>query len=181
MAKKQRCEIELNHNGTPQAFSFNAAISDPALCDLFMSEFAPLGLATHEKRELSRRDREQLCRFRNLDCDDVKKHAAKFIKTLNKVSPGATVVINASDVAAYVCLAVIYSGNVPSHVQLQFELSDVPVKLFPKDLVTTSMPDNVDINFCPLEDSWLNRFQSVCELPAHMESKSKRRHVRSAA
>lgn len=181
MAKKQRCEIELLHNGTPQAFSFNADIYDPALCDLFMSEFTPLGLASHEKRELSRRDREQLCRFRNLDCEDVKKHAKKFIKTISKMQPGTQIRINASDVAAYVCLAAIYSGDVPDHVELCFELTNIPVKLFPKDLVQTGIPDNVDLNFSSPENSWLNRFQSVCELPPHMSPKSSRRRTRTAA
>lgn len=180
MAKKQRCEIEMHHNGKPQAISFSAAISDPHLCDLLMSEFAPLGLASHEKRELSRRDREQLCRFRNLETNDVKKHASKFLKAVAKIRAGSEVVISASDVGAYVCLAAIYSGELPDHITLSFRLKDIPVKLFPKELVRTDMPHNVDIDVYSEEDSWINRFQTICELPAHMEAKSRRR-VRAAA
>lgn len=179
MAKKQRCEIELLKNGTPQAFSFHAAIPEAVLCDMLMSEFKPLGLATHEKRELSLKDRQNLCRFRNLDCDDVKKHADKFLKTLSKMRPGTLVHVNASDVAAYVCLAAIYSGDVPDHVELHFELTDVPVKLFPEHLVMAQIPENVALNLSAAEHSWLNRFQSVCELPKHMSSKPRR--IRAAA
>lgn len=180
MAKKQRCEIELLRDGTPEAFSFNAAIPETLFCDMFMSEFAPLGLATHEKRELSLKDREQLCRFRNLDCDDVKKHATKFVKAISKLKTGTRVHVNASDVAAYVCLAAIYSGDMPDHLDISFELSEVPAKLFPEHLVKSHIPDNVVLNLSAPEHSWLARFQSVCELPSHMAPKVQRR-ARAAA
>ena len=177
MPKKQRCEIELHHNGKPEAISFSAAISDPHLCDLLMSEFTPLGLATHEKRELSRRDREQLCRFRNLDNNDLKKHATKVLKAFSKISSGSEVVISASDVGAYVCLAAIYSGELPDHITLSFKLKDIPVKLFPKELVHTGMPHNVDIDVYSEENSWISRFQTFCELPSHMSPKARRQRA----
>lgn len=181
MAKKQRCEIELLRDGRPQALSFNAAIPETLLCDMFMSEFAPLGLATHEKREMSLKDREQLCRFRNLDCNDVQKHATKLLKTISKLKTGTCVHINASDVAAYVCLAAIYSGDMPEHLEICFELSDVPAKLFPEHLVKSRIPDNVVLNLNSPENSWLARFQSVCELPSHMAPTKSQRRIRAAA
>lgn len=174
MAKKQRCEIEFVRNGNPEAYCFEASIPEPLLCDMLMSEFAPLGLALHEKRRLSLKDRENLCRFRKVSATDLTRHAYKFLKTLNKLSPGSQVVVNASDVAAYVCLTAIYSGDMPEHVEVSFVLTNVPVKLFPEDLVVASIPDNVALNLVAEESSWLSQFQSVCELPKHMSPKAKR-------
>ncbi len=171
MAKKQRCEIEFVNNGTSKAFSFKTEIPETLLCDMLMSEFAPLGLRTHEKRNLSLKDRQHLCRFSKLDGQDIRRHAERFLKTLSKLRPGTQVHVNAKDVAAYVCLAAIFSGDVPEHVEIVFELSEVPVKLFPKELVCAEMPANVDLSFISPQDSWLNQFQSICEMPSHLVSK----------
>lgn len=180
MAKTQRCEIEFTKDGTSNAYSFKAEIPETVLCDMLMNEFAPLGLATHEKRELSLKDRQNLCRFRNLDDDNIRHHADQFLKKLSKMRPGTQVTVNAKDVAAYVCLAAIYSGDVPEHIELNFELSEVPVKLFPENLVCAEMPDNVALSFCEPKDTWLERFQSICEVPAHIAPRKNSRQ-RAAA
>jgi hypothetical protein len=182
MAKKQRCEIELVQNGTLKALSFNAQIPDTLLCDMFMSTFSPLGLAGHEKREMSLKDRENLCRFKNLDHEDIKRHAHKLLKTITKIKPGTQVHINAKDVAAYVCLAAIFSGDMPDHIELTFELAEVPIKLFPETLVAAKMPTNVDVTFASPQESWLGRFQSICEIPPHLsQSRKVGRRLRTAA
>lgn len=172
MAKKQRCEIEFVNNGTSKAFSFKTEIPEAVFCDMLMSEFTPLGLQTHEKRNLSLKDRQQLCRFSKLDGKDIRRHADKFLKTLSKLRPGTQIHVNAKDVAAYVCLAAIFSGEVPEHIDIDFKLSDVPVKLFPKELVCAEMPDNVALNLVAAEDSWLNQFQSFCEMPPYLLGKA---------
>jgi hypothetical protein len=73
-----------------------------------------------------------------------------------------TLVIEAHDYGAYICLAALYSGKLPEGKKIEFHFEGSPLALFPKSLLKNS-PKSFDhkIVFRVSENSWLSPFSTL--------------------
>lgn len=144
----------------------------PELCismaDTLMSEFSHLGLSHEEKNKLSRQHREYFCAFKLLREKDIKKSRQELIKLLKDFRNEA-LVIRASEAGALVCLAAIFSGQLPQNVEWRFELEEIPLPLFPKELVKScSAAQSFEISFKYKEGGALKPFPSLKKAPSYL-------------
>ena len=146
-----------------KAFKYNLEVPCPEVSDTLMNQFRGLGLSEEEKRDLTLNHRKKIFFFQNLKTQQIVKNSNQFIKELKKYKD-ENLVIKASGEAAYICLAAIYSGKVPAHTNWKFELSSVPLGLFPKELVKTEA-SRVDICLELQKDCWLKPFKTLYSAP----------------
>ncbi len=126
-----------------------------------MSSFDFLNFSPEEKKQLSTRHRRVLNNYRQINPFALNVDARELIEQINKCK-SSTLVIEAHDYGAYICLAALYSGKLPADKKIEFHFESSPLALFPKSLLKNS-PKNQDhkIVFRVCESSWLSPFSTL--------------------
>ncbi len=158
---------------------FDVPVQKLEMDQTFMRSFKALHLSEEEKREFSLKQREEIKQYQSIKRSILKEYASEFISQLKKQTD-ETYSVEASGIGAYICLAAIVSGELPASKKYNFYFSDVPLNLFPKQLVkNTKTNGSVQIHIQE-EDSWLKKFKSLTEVPDHLSCIKKRIHNEAA-
>lgn len=126
-----------------------------------MSSFDFLNFSIEEKKQLSNRHRRELNNYRHINPFALNLDAKELIDQIVKCK-SQNLVIEAHDYGAYICLAALYSGKLPSNKKIEFQFEGAPLALFPKNLLKNP-PKNTHhkILFRVCEDSWLSPFSTL--------------------
>ncbi len=170
--KKNLCaDIQVKKQGRKKAiknFKFNLPEKEITIADTLMSEFSHLGLSSIEKNKLSRQHREYFCSFKFLKESEIKKMRAALVRDL-KPFKDESLVISASEGGALICLAAIFSGELPQNVDWRFELEELALPLFPKELIKNySAAQSFEITFKYHEKGFIKSFPSLRKAPGYM-------------
>lgn len=126
-----------------------------------MSTFEYLKLSPEEKKQLSARHRRVLNNYRQINPFALNIDARELIEQIKKCK-SSTLVIEAHDYGAYICLAALYSGKLPTDKKIEFNFEGSPLALFPKSLLkNTPKSRGHKIVFRVGEDSWLSPFSTL--------------------
>lgn len=131
------------------------------ICDSMMASFEKLNFSAEEKKHLSRSHRKMINYYRHISPFSLNTDAKQLILAINQ-SKESSVVIEANNYGAYVCLAALYSGKLSADKKIEFILEKAPLALFPKAFMK-SEPKNSHhkIVFRLSEDCWLSPFSSL--------------------
>ncbi|WP_419172991.1 hypothetical protein [Halobacteriovorax sp.] len=159
-------KIKVKGAGADVLYKF--VTKEPTLDEIMMTNFRDLQFSEEEKRVLTAKNRRDIYRFQHLNQKEISKYATNLL-TLIKKSKKDRVQVETDHAGTLICLALIYSGKIPSHIDVHFKLKSAPLSLFPKQLAKNRFPGhNVSISICNSE-SWLTDFRSLQKVPDHIE------------
>jgi hypothetical protein len=145
----------------------------------FMRSFKGLQLSEEEKREFSKSHREEIKQYQNIKRAVLKEYATEFISQVKKQKDN-NFTVQATGIGAYICLAAIVSGKLPESKKFEFHFSEVPLNLFPKQLVKeTKSNGSIQIHLED-ENTWLRKFKSLTSVPKHLSFMKNKIHQRAA-
>lgn len=126
-----------------------------------MASFDFLNFSAEEKKQLSTKHRQMLNNYRQINPFALNIDALEFIDQVSKCKSNS-IVIEAHDYGAYICLAALYSGKLPANKKIEFVIQGAPLALFPKTLIK-SPPKNLNhkIVFRVSENCWLSPFSTL--------------------
>ncbi len=125
-----------------------------------MSAFDYLKLDPEEKKHLSKRHRDLLYSYRQINPFTLNADAQKLIDQIISCR-GNKLKIEANDYGAYICLAALYSGKLPADKSIEFLFEKSPLALFPKSLLKGEKSSAHKITYLLSEDCWLKPFSSL--------------------
>nr|BDT29221.1 hypothetical protein BHI3_26870 [Bacteriovorax sp. HI3] len=125
-----------------------------------MSSFDFLNLNPDEKKQLSSRHRKMLNNYRHINPFALNVDAQEFVESIAKCKSDK-IIIHANDYGAYICLAALYSGKIPSDKKIEFHFESSPLALFPKTFLKNTPKTDHKIVFHVQEDSWLGPFSTL--------------------
>ena len=126
-----------------------------------MSSFDFLKFSTEEKKQLSTQHRRILNNYRQISPFALNLAASELIQQIVKCK-STTLIIEAHDYGAYICLAALYSGKLPSNKKIEFYFEGSPLALFPKSLLKNSHKNHDHkIIFRVCDDCWLTPFSTL--------------------
>lgn len=129
--------------------------------EMMMSSFHFLNFSEDEKKQLSSSHRRLLTHYKHINLFQLNKDSGEFLRLVKKCKL-AHLIIEAHDYGAYICLAALYSGKLPTDKKIEFHLASSPIALFPKALMKTTLKKNHHrIIFSLTESSWLNSFSTL--------------------
>lgn len=135
-----------------------------------MSSFSSLNLSDEEKSKLTQDHRKYLCHFNYIQEKDLKKAQRELVLALKKLQ-NDSLVIRANEFGAYVCLAAIFSGELPTGVDWRFELEEFALPLFPKNLVKNKHAGHLyEIALKYSSNGWVGPFPSLRKVPDFMDT-----------
>jgi len=155
--KKNRSDRERKN------FTFKLNKSGPLIKDHFTTQFDALHLNIKEEKCLTQDHLYELKFFINIEEDDF-LHAMDALHKNLLAYYDERVIVEASSTGAFLCLACILSGKLPRYQDWTFELSELPLALFPVHLIKAPefLSDfNVHFNFHP--KSWMNALPCLKE------------------
>lgn len=125
-----------------------------------MSAFDFLNFSAEEKKHLSKRHRNILNSYRQINPFALNADAQKLIDQICK-SKQHKLRIEAHDYGAYICLAALFSGKLPDDKFIEFVFEKSPLALFPKTLLKGHKAQSHKIIFRLSDDCWLKPFSSL--------------------
>lgn len=125
-----------------------------------MSSFDFLNFSTEEKKMLSSRHRKMLNNYRSINPFALNVDARELIDHIEKCK-SSTMIIEAYDYGAYICLAALYSGKIPANKKIEFRFEGAPIALFPKAFLKNRPKTPHKIVFRVPESCWLSPFRSL--------------------
>ncbi|MCR9203403.1 MAG: hypothetical protein NXH75_02420 [Halobacteriovoraceae bacterium] len=150
---------------------FHHPKNDIPLSATLMSSFNDLGFTTEEKTKLTQEYRKHLRAYQHVKNTEIKKAQKELIGALKKLKE-ESVVIKANDFGAFICLAAIFSGELPSNVDWRFEFEEFALPLFPENLIKNKAAcQSFDIALKYSSKSWISLFPSLRRVPAFMGPK----------
>jgi len=154
-------------------YTFEIEKDGPFITETFTSQLKELPLNSKEKKNLSQNNRYELKFFKSIEEDDLHGVIDDFVNGL-KSYYGKPMVVEASSTGAFLCLAAILSGKLPENQNWTFELTDLPVAVFPQNLIKSpSALDHFHINFQFHPNSWMNSFPTLKKAPQTINSSLK--------
>lgn len=139
------------------------------MTEILMSHFSHLELSHEEKKNLTFKHRELIAQIENIPAKQIQKYSNALVNELKQFK-NKSVTIKASHLGAYICLSAIFSGKVPVENDWQFELSSVPLKLFPEMLVKENRAAlSQSIHFQMEKDCWMKPFKSLYACPEYLQ------------
>ncbi len=164
-----------------KSVSYRLPQRDFSVSETLMKEFQSLELSDEEKGKLSRSHRKTMCNYTHLSEGDIANYRNQLIKELSQYTDERLVIV-ASEMGAFICLAAIFSGELPQNVNWHFELKEFAPPLFPKNLVKKkSAGQSYDISLKFSRDGWIRPFPTLCKVPSYMHLNSTIDHEELAA
>jgi hypothetical protein len=150
-----------NHDEKKTLMSYYAEPLETAFDQTIMSSWDFLNFSVEEKKQLSSRHRKMLNSYRHINPFTLNVDAQELIGQIKKCKSNH-MVIEASDYGAYICLAALYSGKLPSNKKIEFHFAGSPLALFPKKMMKSN-PKNIEhkIVFNVKESCWLAPFSTL--------------------
>jgi hypothetical protein len=141
--------------------SYNTQPLEAGFDQTMMSSFDFLNFSAEEKKQLSTRHRKVLNHYRQISPFALNADAKALIDQIVKCKSD-TLVIEAHDYGAYICIAALFSGKLPTTKKIEFHFEASPLALFPKALLKNAHK-NFDhkIVFKVSENSWLSPFSTL--------------------
>lgn len=159
-------KIKVKGAGANVIYKFDTV--EPCLNEVMMTNFTHLDFSEEEKRLLTANIRKDIFKFEHLSEKDIKKYSNDLLSLIKKVDSDR-IQIESNDAGCFICLALIYSGKIPSHIEVHFKLKSIPLALFPKSLVKNKIPQHgISISLCNSE-SWIREFRSLQVKPKFIE------------
>lgn len=126
-----------------------------------MSSWDFLNFSNEEKKMLSTKHRKMLNNYRHINPFALNVDAQELVEQIKKCK-SETMVIEAHDYGAYICLAALYSGKLPTNKKIEFQFAGSPIALFPKTMMKSS-PKSLEhkIVFRVKENCWLAPFSTL--------------------
>jgi len=151
-------------------FDFKIPKKEIPLSDMLMCHFSDLGLSTAEKQSFKQEYRKELCYLKSLDSSYLESSCRALLNELSSPQlKNKSLTIKANSYGTFVCLAAIFSGEIPGHVEIKFELDECLLPLFPKSFVKDSgAAHSFPISFRYCEKSWIKPFPSLRRSPKFM-------------
>lgn len=141
--------------------------SRPHVGQTLMVNFKRFNLSEQEKKQLSHKHREQIVAFQTVNDELMNKYTDRLIRLI-KHKDVESAQVEASDFGAFICLAALYSGKFPKDTPVEFQLTSLPLSLFPEKWVfDVELGPEVDIHFAS-DISWQGQFRSFAEPPQHL-------------
>ena len=149
------------HSEKKTLMSYYAEPLEAGFDQTIMASFDFLNFSAEEKKQLSSRHRKMLNNYRHINPFALNVDAKELVDQITKCK-SQSIVIEAHDYGAYICLAALYSGKLPSNKKIEFHFEGSPLALFPKTLLKTQ-PKNIDhkIVFRVQESCWLSPFSTL--------------------
>ncbi|MBY0412608.1 MAG: hypothetical protein K2Q18_00510 [Bdellovibrionales bacterium] len=149
------------HSEKKTLMSYYNESMDAGFENTIMSSFDFLNFSAEEKKQLSTRHRKMLNNYRSINPFALNLDAKELVEQIEKCK-ASTLIIEANDYGAYICLAALYSGKLPSNKKIEFHFEGAPLALFPKAFLK-SQPKNSQhkIIFRVRENCWLSPFRSL--------------------
>lgn len=126
-----------------------------------MSAFDFLNLTAEEKKQLSKKHRDLLSSYHQINPFMLNADAHTFVEEVTQCK-GKKIRIEAHAYGAYICLAALYSGKLPADKTFEFVFEKAPLALFPKTLVKGSSDYRHKIIMQVSDDCWLKPFSTLC-------------------
>jgi hypothetical protein len=170
-------QVSIKRSGdtaSSKSYQFEFPSREISLSDTFMSHFKELKLTSKEKKLFKQEYREAICNLKNIDQSFFIESYKSLIKNLTKQSERDEVLtIKADALGSFICLAAIFSGEIPAHSDWRFELDECPLPLFPKELIKVSGASHLfNISFRCSDKSWIKPFPSLRKSPSYMSFQS---------
>ena len=126
-----------------------------------MASWDFLNFSDEEKKQLSTKHRKMLNNYRHINPFALNVDAQDLIEQIKKCK-SQQMVIEAHDYGAYICLAALYSGKLPTNKKIEFQFAASPIALFPKTMLKNA-PKNIEhkIVFNVQENCWLTPFNTL--------------------
>lgn len=133
-----------------------------------MCHFQNIGLSHQEKQRLSSCDRERIYYFLKLAEEKLEEYGQSFIDRIQK-SAKKKCTIKADGFGAYIVLAALHSGNMPSKNNVCFEIENSPISLFPKKMIKKRKP-GFDLKVVAGGRDWLEPYSTLTSPPSFIKS-----------
>ncbi|MBT6324417.1 MAG: hypothetical protein HOJ35_00455 [Bdellovibrionales bacterium] len=132
------------------------------LTEKFIYRFKSLKMCKNEKKKLSSHHREFLYGYKNIDINQINQFVDSLAKKIDMYQ-NSKINIKGNHVGALICLAYILSKKHNSNKEITFELSMIPLRLFPKQLIpkTACKKENFQVRFLLEADNWILPFKSL--------------------
>lgn len=141
--------------------SYYAEPLEVAFDQTIMSSWDFLNFSHEEKKQLSTKHRKMLNSYRHINPFALNVDAQDLIAQIKKCK-SEHMVIEAHDYGAYICLAALYSGKLPTNKKIEFQFEGSPIALFPKTMIKTASKNIAHkIIFKVIENSWLAPFSTL--------------------
>lgn len=159
--------LEVKKSKKSSSLKFTFKKNKCSLEDTFMYCFENLNLHTQEKRNLTFEHRQMIRQYQDLDLQEVQKYSNQLVNSINNNSNNnETIYINASEVGSFICLAAIYSGKIKPEINIHFNLTSAPLKLFPTKLIAKKVNlNNINIHFDLDATTWLSNLATLTYNP----------------
>ncbi len=123
-----------------------------------MASWDFLNFSDEEKKMLSKKHRQMLNNYRQINPFALNVDAQELIEHINKCKSDS-MVIEAHDYGAYICLAALYSGKLPTNKKIEFLFAGSPIALFPKTMMKSAPKHKIVFNV--KENCWLAPFSTL--------------------
>ncbi len=152
LKNKNHITIDLfNYKTSPYEYDFHS---------LMMTSFAKFKFSKFEKIRLSTIYRKKINHFLNINLFELKADSDELIAKINQ-SNLKNIIIQASNYGAYVCLVALHSGKLNRDINIEFELKECPVKLFPDSFIKKHPFKNHHCQFVHESTCWTNKIKSM--------------------
>ncbi|MFG1499852.1 hypothetical protein ABMA70_06530 [Halobacteriovorax sp. XZX-3] len=159
-------KIKVKGAGADVVYKFDT--QEPTFDEVMMTNFTHLNFSENEKRLLTAKNRKDIFKFENLNTKELERYAGDLLSLIKKVKSDR-IQIETCNAGTFICLALIYSGKIPSHLDVHFKLHGSPLRLFPRILAKHKIPKhNISISLCNT-DSWVQEFRSLQMKPKYIE------------
>ncbi|MCB9061321.1 MAG: hypothetical protein H6622_07355 [Halobacteriovoraceae bacterium] len=154
--------IESKHERIrPFKYHFEELSSNIDVSKTLMSEFEELNLKRKEKELLTRRHRKVLASFKNLSSQTLVMNAKEFSHFLRTLKDDK-IVVKADGIGTFICLTAILLGIIPKELEIEFILSETPIKLFPDNLCSNNnQSSSHKITLKIPHNSWIYPFDTL--------------------
>ena len=141
--------------------SYYAETLEVGFDQIIMSSWDFLNFSDEEKKMLSTKHRKMLNSYRHINPFALNTDALELIANVKKCKSDS-IVIEAHDYGAYICLAALYSGKLPLNKKIEFHFAGSPIALFPKTMMKSSLRTSEHkIIFNVKENCWLAPFSTL--------------------
>lgn len=140
-----------NYKTSPYEYDFHS---------LIMTSFAKFKFSKIEKLRLSTIYRKKINHFLNINLFELKADSEELIAKINQ-SNIKNIIVQASNYGAYVCLVALHSGKLNKEINIEFELKECPVKLFPTSFIKKDPFKNHHYQIVHESTCWTTKIKSM--------------------
>ncbi len=149
------------HGDQKTLMSYYAEPLEAGFDQTIMASWDFLNFSDEEKKMLSTKHRKRLNNYRHINPFALNVDAKELIENIKKCKSDS-LVIEAHDYGAYICLAALYSGKLPENKKIEFQFAGSPIALFPKTMMkNVHKSSEHKIYFQVKENCWLAPFSTL--------------------